>query len=50
MQGYGGGGVSFDWTAFDWSHRLNAGFACLNSGGHTCKRGPKGSGWYALGG
>lgn len=36
VQGYGGGGVSFDWTAFDWSHpRLSAGSRLVLSGGLT---------------
>lgn len=36
VQGYGGGGVSFDWTAFNWSHpRLSAGSRLVLSGGLT---------------
>lgn len=36
VQGYGGGGVSFDWTAFNWSHpQLNASARLVLSGGLT---------------
>ncbi len=36
VQGYGGGGVSFDWKAFDWSDPLlNAGDRLVLSGGLT---------------
>lgn len=36
VQGYGGGGVSFDWTAFNWSHPLlNASARLVLSGGLT---------------
>jgi len=36
VQGYGGGGVSFDWTAFPWSHpQLDAGARLVLSGGLT---------------
>jgi phosphoribosylanthranilate isomerase len=36
VQGYGGGGVSFDWTAFPWSHpQLNASARLVLSGGLT---------------
>lgn len=36
VQGYGGGGVAFDWTAFNWSHpRLSAGSRLVLSGGLT---------------
>lgn len=36
VPGYGGGGVSFDWTAFPWSHpQLNAGVRLVLSGGLT---------------
>src|SRR5690606_334734 len=34
VEGYGGGGQSFDWTAFPWSHTLlNAGSRLVLSGG-----------------
>jgi phosphoribosylanthranilate isomerase len=34
VDGYGGGGTSFDWTAFPWSHPLlNAGSRLVLSGG-----------------
>ena len=34
VEGYGGSGRSFDWTAFPWSHPLlNAGFRLVLSGG-----------------
>ncbi|AOW14234.1 N-(5'-phosphoribosyl)anthranilate isomerase [Hydrogenophaga crassostreae] len=34
VDGYGGGGQSFDWTAFPWSHPLlNAGYRLVLSGG-----------------
>lgn len=36
VDGYGGGGQSFDWTAFPWSHpRLNASSRLVLSGGLT---------------
>ena len=36
VQGYGGGGVAFDWTAFNWSHpQLNASARLVLSGGLT---------------
>jgi phosphoribosylanthranilate isomerase len=36
VEGYGGGGQSFDWTAFPWSHpRLNASARLVLSGGLT---------------
>ncbi len=36
VQGYGGGGISFDWTAFNWSHpQLNASARLVLSGGLT---------------
>ena len=36
VQGYGGGGQSFDWTAFPWSHPLlDAGSRLVLSGGLT---------------
>jgi phosphoribosylanthranilate isomerase len=36
VQGYGGSGVSFDWTAFPWSHpQLNASARLVLSGGLT---------------
>ena len=36
VQGYGGGGHAFDWTAFDWSHpKLNASARLVLSGGLT---------------
>jgi phosphoribosylanthranilate isomerase len=36
VQGYGGAGVSFDWTAFDWLHpQLNAESRLVLSGGLT---------------
>jgi phosphoribosylanthranilate isomerase len=36
VQGYGGGGQSFDWTAFPWSHpQLNASARLVLSGGLT---------------
>ena len=36
VQGYGGGGLSFDWTAFPWSHPLlDAGSRLVLSGGLT---------------
>ena len=36
VEGYGGGGQSFDWTAFPWSHpRLNASSRLVLSGGLT---------------
>ena len=36
VEGYGGGGQSFDWTAFPWSHpQLNASSRLVLSGGLT---------------
>ena len=36
VEGFGGGGQSFDWTAFTWSHpRLNASSRLVLSGGLT---------------
>ena len=36
VQGYGGGGQTFDWTAFNWSHpQLNASARLVLSGGLT---------------
>ncbi|MBX3609086.1 MAG: phosphoribosylanthranilate isomerase [Hydrogenophaga sp.] len=36
VEGFGGGGQSFDWTAFPWSHpRLNASSRLVLSGGLT---------------
>jgi len=36
VQGYGGGGIAFDWTAFNWSHpQLNASARLVLSGGLT---------------
>jgi phosphoribosylanthranilate isomerase len=36
VQGYGGGGHAFDWTAFNWSHpQLNASARLVLSGGLT---------------
>lgn len=36
VQGYGGGGHAFDWTAFNWSHpQLNASSRLVLSGGLT---------------
>jgi phosphoribosylanthranilate isomerase len=36
VQGYGGGGQTFDWTAFPWSHpKLNASARLVLSGGLT---------------
>ena len=36
VQGYGGGGQTFDWTAFNWSHpQLNASSRLVLSGGLT---------------
>lgn len=36
VDGYGGGGQSFDWTAFPWSHPLlNASYRLVLSGGLT---------------
>ena len=36
VQGYGGGGQTFDWTAFPWSHpQLNASARLVLSGGLT---------------
>ncbi|MEY5097916.1 MAG: N-(5-phosphoribosyl)anthranilate isomerase, partial [Pseudomonadota bacterium] len=36
VQGYGGGGISFDWTAFNWSPpQLNASARLVLSGGLT---------------
>ncbi|NIC40391.1 phosphoribosylanthranilate isomerase, partial [Aquabacterium sp. A08] len=36
VQGYGGGGHAFDWTAFPWSHpQLNASARLVLSGGLT---------------
>jgi phosphoribosylanthranilate isomerase len=36
VQGYGGGGHAFDWTAFHWSHpQLNASSRLVLSGGLT---------------
>jgi len=36
VQGYGGGGIAFDWTAFPWSHpQLNASARLVLSGGLT---------------
>lgn len=36
VQGYGGGGIPFDWTAFPWSHpQLNASARLVLSGGLT---------------
>jgi len=36
VQGYGGGGITFDWTAFPWSHpQLNASARLVLSGGLT---------------
>jgi phosphoribosylanthranilate isomerase len=36
VQGYGGGGHTFDWTAFNWSHpQLNASARLVLSGGLT---------------
>ena len=36
VQGYGGGGFAFDWTAFNWSHpQLNASARLVLSGGLT---------------
>ncbi|QRR33114.1 phosphoribosylanthranilate isomerase [Hydrogenophaga sp. YM1] len=36
VEGFGGGGQSFDWTAFSWSHpRLNASSRLVLSGGLT---------------
>lgn len=36
VEGYGGGGQSFDWNAFPWSHpQLNASYRLVLSGGLT---------------